>query len=444
MAITWTIIVLGALLHDASTQNNTSTSLDTTKSTSVDTTKSTSVDTTKPNSVVPTSPTSSNPIISNLISTKPTTLNLETSTKQITTTVNPTTPTKQSITTPIPTQNPTISITTPTELSPPTLKHPTSSLLPHSTPLASLTTKEPTQQPSTSDSPQVTTQITTIQPTTTNTNASPTDSNISTKSSTLFSQDTTSSNEPATTTNKRSGTSPNNQADPSAGTANPAPEPTSTVSQGFPKQETQTTSAPITSTTLPGTTRPVNVDNKTPTSGNFTHDVFDLSHSSKGNVVHETCKKLGQNLKGNCSVTVEIQGNKLIGTFTINADQMIPTESYKPLEQKEDVITDKEPIPDTLIAILASCGALVLILCCFAAYCTYHRRSYRKNQQHLTEELQTVENGYHDNPTLEVMEIQPEMQEKKLTLNGEFNDSWIVPIDNLLKEDIPDEEDTHL
>lgn len=65
-------------------------------------------------------------------------------------------------------------------------------------------------------------------------------------------------------------------------------------------------------------------------------------------------------------------------------------------------------------------------------------------QQHLTEELQTVENGYHDNPTLEVMEVQPEMQEKKLTMNGEFNDSWIVPIDNLLKEDITDEEDTHL
>lgn len=36
--------------------------------------------------------------------------------------------------------------------------------------------------------------------------------------------------------------------------------------------------------------------------------------------MHETCKKLGQNLKGNCSVTVEIQGNKLIGTFTINGE----------------------------------------------------------------------------------------------------------------------------
>lgn len=63
-------------------------------------------------------------------------------------------------------------------------------------------------------------------------------------------------------------------------------------------------------------------------------------------------------------------------------------------------------------------------------------------QQQLTEEMQTVENGYHDNPMLDIMEVQPEMQEKKL--NREFNDSWIVPIENLLKEDIPDEEDTHL
>lgn len=67
-------------------------------------------------------------------------------------------------------------------------------------------------------------------------------------------------------------------------------------------------------------------------------------------------------------------------------------------------------------------------------------------QQHLTDELHTVENGYHDNPTLEVMEVQPEMQEKKMVLNGEFNDSWIVPFDNLPKDELclPDEEDTHL
>lgn len=66
-------------------------------------------------------------------------------------------------------------------------------------------------------------------------------------------------------------------------------------------------------------------------------------------------------------------------------------------------------------------------------------------QQRLTEELQTVENGYHDNPTLEVMETSSEMQEKKVAnLNGELGDSWIVPLDNLTKDDLEEEEDTHL
>ncbi|MBN3302812.1 PODXL protein, partial [Amia calva] len=98
----------------------------------------------------------------------------------------------------------------------------------------------------------------------------------------------------------------------------------------------------------------------------------------------------------------------------------------------------------TLIAILASCGGLLIIIVGFIMYILCQRKSYRKNQQQLTEELHTVENGYHDNPTLEVMEIQPEMQEKKTHINGEFNDSWIVPIDNLIKDDHDEEEDTHL
>lgn len=56
-----------------------------------------------------------------------------------------------------------------------------------------------------------------------------------------------------------------------------------------------------------------------------------------------------------------------------------------------------------------------------------------------------MENGYHDNPTLEVMETSSEMQEKKVvSLNGELGDSWIVPLDNLMKDDLDEEEDTHL
>lgn len=36
--------------------------------------------------------------------------------------------------------------------------------------------------------------------------------------------------------------------------------------------------------------------------------------------MHETCKTLGRELTGNCSVTWEIQGNKLIARVTINGE----------------------------------------------------------------------------------------------------------------------------
>ncbi|XP_054420196.1 podocalyxin [Pteronotus mesoamericanus] len=91
------------------------------------------------------------------------------------------------------------------------------------------------------------------------------------------------------------------------------------------------------------------------------------------------------------------------------------------------------------------CMASFLLLVAALYGCCHQRLSHRKDQQRLTEELQTVENGYHDNPTLEVMETSAEMQEKKVVnLNGELGDSWIVPLDNLMKDDLDEEEDTHL
>ncbi|XP_045047102.2 podocalyxin isoform X2 [Desmodus rotundus] len=91
------------------------------------------------------------------------------------------------------------------------------------------------------------------------------------------------------------------------------------------------------------------------------------------------------------------------------------------------------------------CMASFLLLVAALYGCCHQRLSHRKDQQRLTEELQTVENGYHDNPTLEVMETSSEMQEKKVvSLNGELGDSWIVPLDNLMKDDLDEEEDTHL
>ncbi|XP_023384711.1 podocalyxin isoform X2 [Pteropus vampyrus] len=99
----------------------------------------------------------------------------------------------------------------------------------------------------------------------------------------------------------------------------------------------------------------------------------------------------------------------------------------------------------TPLIITIVCMASFLLLVAALYGCCHQRLSQRKDQQRLTEELQTVENGYHDNPTLEVMETSSEMQEKKVVnLNGELGDSWIVPLDNLTKDDLDEEEDTHL
>ncbi|KAM9845914.1 podocalyxin [Aulostomus maculatus] len=155
----------------------------------------------------------------------------------------------------------------------------------------------------------------------------------------------------------------------------------------------------------------------------------------------EVCRRLLGILKeGNCTLTWRhLNGRVQFDSVEING-KVAPNLAAQYYEE----ITKKPTDNKTLIAILASCGALLIMIVILAVCASHHRKPYSENQQHLTEELHTVENGYHDNPTLEVMEVQPEMQEKKVALNGEFNDSWIVPIDNLLKEDIPDEEDTHL
>ncbi|NWV26008.1 PODXL protein, partial [Origma solitaria] len=107
----------------------------------------------------------------------------------------------------------------------------------------------------------------------------------------------------------------------------------------------------------------------------------------------------------------------------------------------EDMTINDEFSTPLIITIITLAVSLLLIA---AIYGCYQRFSHKKDQQRLTEEMQTMENGYHDNPTLEVMETSSEMQEKKMNLNGELGDSWIVPLDTLMKEDLEEEEDTHL
>ncbi|XP_043823501.1 podocalyxin [Dromiciops gliroides] len=112
-------------------------------------------------------------------------------------------------------------------------------------------------------------------------------------------------------------------------------------------------------------------------------------------------------------------------------------------ESLDKEVEDRFSMP---LIITIVCMAAFLLLVAAIYGCFHQRFTQRKDQQRLTEELQTVENGYHDNPTLEVMETSSEMQEKKVAnLNGELGDSWIVPLDNLTKDDLDqEEEDTHL
>ncbi|XP_067283263.1 podocalyxin isoform X2 [Pseudorasbora parva] len=442
MAITWTIVVLGALLHgmkcdpvsNASLSSTvlipttslsstsppvhpTITSLSSTSSLVLSSSTSTIINES------PVLPTSTSPSSADSTdSTKPTLLTSAGSPDSIT-----------------PTSTSSASSTDSTKSAQPTLlgSSQATSPVPNILPLTSTTKDSPPQ--SNANDPQTEHSTTTIQP-----NIDPTVSNYSPQNSSAtvissVNSDTTDSSTLATTTHNENDKASINQRDTSATTTNPTHS-QSTGSQNIQTTEDKTTTA---SKDLPSESRRLDDDPMNSSSTPKLLDLkdFDLSTSERG-ILQETCKALAEKLTGKCSVSLDSNGKQLVATVTINANEVIPKQYYQPQEKKADV--SEETIPDTLVAILASCGALVLILCCFAAYCTYHRRSYRKNQQHLTEEMQTVENGYHDNPTLEVMEVVPEMQEKKLALNGEFNDSWIVPIDNLLKDDIPDEEDTHL
>ncbi|GLD48035.1 podocalyxin isoform X2 [Lates japonicus] len=198
-----------------------------------------------------------------------------------------------------------------------------------------------------------------------------------------------------------------------------------------------TTTATATATTTTATTTTTTTEPQVKT---LQYSLNSRHERQEDKELVEVCKRLMMNMQdGNCTLTwnshngkVQFEHVEINGKVKTN----LATQYYEEISKKAD--------NKTLIAILASCGALLIMIVILAVCASHHRKPYNENQQHLTEELHTVENGYHDNPTLEVMEVQPEMQEKKLALNNEFNDSWIVPFDNLLKEDIPDEEDTHL
>ncbi|NXP41802.1 PDXL2 protein, partial [Leiothrix lutea] len=101
-----------------------------------------------------------------------------------------------------------------------------------------------------------------------------------------------------------------------------------------------------------------------------------------------------------------------------------------------------------VLVIIGSICAIIIVLG-LIYNCWQRRLPKMKNMSH-GEELRFVENGCHDNPTLDVAsDSQSEMQEKKPSVNGGNTingpDSWDVLINKQASEDMDVfEEDTHL
>ncbi|NWU94655.1 PDXL2 protein, partial [Upupa epops] len=101
-----------------------------------------------------------------------------------------------------------------------------------------------------------------------------------------------------------------------------------------------------------------------------------------------------------------------------------------------------------VLVIIGSICAIIIVLG-LIYNCWQRRLPKLKNMSH-GEELRFVENGCHDNPTLDVAsDSQSEMQEKKPSVNGGNTingpDSWDVLINKQASEDVDVfEEDTHL
>lgn len=257
-----------------------------------------------------------------------------------------------------------------------------------------------------------------------------------------------------------SSTPPSNQGHPQSSTSQQGGAGVNTISTNTPTLRPSvpvTTTAVPTTTTMPTTTIPPTTTVPTTTAPPKPfNEFFQKGMPEVDSILNSLCSKLLETVTyGNCSIsgTKKHDGthlfDKVIISGAVNTSVVMShyEELVKATVKPEEV---EESDSTTLIAILASCGAVALIIIVLAVYTYHHGKHYRKNQQQLTEELHTVENGYHDNPTLEVMEVQSsplatDMAFEKCRPNGnEFNDSWIVPLDTLLKDDIPDEEDTHL
>ncbi|XP_061584339.1 podocalyxin-like protein 2 [Cololabis saira] len=108
-----------------------------------------------------------------------------------------------------------------------------------------------------------------------------------------------------------------------------------------------------------------------------------------------------------------------------------------------------------LFVVLVIIGSVCMVIITSGViYICWQRRLPSVKTMFRGEELHHVENGYHDNPTLDVTnDGQPEMQEKKPSANGlagvgdgvkEDGSRWQVFVNQAVTEDEEEEQDTHL
>ncbi|KAM6927301.1 uncharacterized protein podxl2 [Xenentodon cancila] len=108
-----------------------------------------------------------------------------------------------------------------------------------------------------------------------------------------------------------------------------------------------------------------------------------------------------------------------------------------------------------LFVVLVIIGSICMVIITSGfIYICWQRRLPSAKTMFRAEELHHVENGYHDNPTLDVTnDSQPEMQEKKPSANGlagvgdgvgEDSSRWQVFVNQAATEEDEEEQDTHL
>ncbi|KAM4587607.1 uncharacterized protein podxl2 [Odontesthes bonariensis] len=108
-----------------------------------------------------------------------------------------------------------------------------------------------------------------------------------------------------------------------------------------------------------------------------------------------------------------------------------------------------------LFVVLVIIGSICMVIITSGViYICWQRRLPAAKTVYRAEELHSVENGYHDNPTLDVTnDGQPEMREKKPSTNGlsgvgegggENSSRWQVFVNQAATEDDEEEQDTHL